>query len=137
MFYDKQSNNQVLRMQTMHTGMPISNEAEELKWVTLLLFFFEIGSMKIRADVSSVSSLRLYMLNRLLCSSSTNESVFPQKRVSVQEESFPSRLTCVALTARPLQAYFIINNRIYQSPDMYTVLSNRLARRPSFWFDDD
>jgi len=27
---------------------------------------------------------------------------------------------------RPLQAYFIINNRIYQSPDMYTVLSNRL-----------
>jgi mediator of RNA polymerase II transcription subunit 6 len=30
-FYDKQSNNQVLRMQTMHTGMPISNEAEELK----------------------------------------------------------------------------------------------------------
>ena len=33
--------------------------------------------------------------------------------------------------ARPLQAYFIINNRIYQSPDMYTVLSNRLARRPS------
>jgi mediator of RNA polymerase II transcription subunit 6 len=31
MFYDKQSNNQVLRMQTMHTGMPIINEAEELK----------------------------------------------------------------------------------------------------------
>jgi mediator of RNA polymerase II transcription subunit 6 len=31
MFYDKQSNNQVLRMQTMHTGMPIVNEAEELK----------------------------------------------------------------------------------------------------------
>lgn len=33
MFYDKQSNNQVLRMQTMHTGMPILNEAEELKSV--------------------------------------------------------------------------------------------------------
>jgi mediator of RNA polymerase II transcription subunit 6 len=33
MFYDKQSNNQVLRMQTMHTGMPIVNEAEELKLV--------------------------------------------------------------------------------------------------------
>lgn len=31
MFYDKQSNNQVLRMQTMHTGMPLENEAEELK----------------------------------------------------------------------------------------------------------
>ena len=33
MFYDKQSNNQVLRMQTMHTGMPIENEAEELRCV--------------------------------------------------------------------------------------------------------
>ena len=33
MFYDKQSNNQVLRMQTMHTGQPLANEAEELKCV--------------------------------------------------------------------------------------------------------
>ena len=33
MFYDKQSNNQVLRMQTMHTGAPLVNEAEELKCV--------------------------------------------------------------------------------------------------------
>ena len=32
MFYDKQSNNQVLRMQTMHTGQPLVNEAEELKY---------------------------------------------------------------------------------------------------------
>lgn len=31
MFYDKQSNNQVLRMQTIHTGMPVVNEAEELR----------------------------------------------------------------------------------------------------------
>jgi len=31
MFYDKQSNNQVLRMQTIHTGIPIANEAEELR----------------------------------------------------------------------------------------------------------
>lgn len=31
MFYDKQSNNQVLRMQTMHTGQTLANEAEELK----------------------------------------------------------------------------------------------------------
>jgi len=27
---------------------------------------------------------------------------------------------------RPMAAYFIMNNRIYQSPDLYTVLSNRL-----------
>ena len=31
MFYDKQSNNQVLRMQTMHTGTSVVDEAEELK----------------------------------------------------------------------------------------------------------
>jgi mediator of RNA polymerase II transcription subunit 6 len=33
MFWDKQSTNQVLRMQTMHTGQPLENEAEELKCV--------------------------------------------------------------------------------------------------------
>jgi len=33
MFYDKQSNNQVLRMQTVHTGQSLANEAEELKCV--------------------------------------------------------------------------------------------------------
>jgi len=27
---------------------------------------------------------------------------------------------------RPMAAYFIMNNRIYQSPDVYTILSNRL-----------
>lgn len=31
-----------------------------------------------------------------------------------------------ALQVRPLAAYFIMNHRIYQSPDVYTVLSNRL-----------
>lgn len=36
MFYDKQSNNQVLRMQTIFTGEPLLNEAEELKSVHLL-----------------------------------------------------------------------------------------------------
>lgn len=38
MFYDKQSNNQVLRMQTMHTGMPLENEAEELRRFTGIEF---------------------------------------------------------------------------------------------------
>ena len=32
-YYDKQSNNQVLRMQTQHTGVPLVNEAEELRCV--------------------------------------------------------------------------------------------------------
>lgn len=35
-YYDKQSNNQVLRMQTQHTGVPLANEAEELKYVLTL-----------------------------------------------------------------------------------------------------
>jgi len=33
MFYDKQSNNQVLRMQTIHTGVPVNDEAAELRSV--------------------------------------------------------------------------------------------------------
>ncbi|KAF8481313.1 MED6-domain-containing protein [Russula ochroleuca] len=89
MFYDKQSNNQVLRMQTMHTGMPISNEAEELKRFTGVEF-----------AVVHAQPPSLFIIHK-------------RERFSPEE-------------VRPLQAYFIINNRIYQSPDMYTVLSNRL-----------
>ncbi|KAI0304750.1 MED6 mediator sub complex component-domain-containing protein [Russula brevipes] len=89
MFYDKQSNNQVLRMQTMHTGMPISNEAEELKRFTGVEF-----------AVVHAQPPSLFIIHK-------------RERLSPEE-------------TRPLQAYFIINNRIYQSPDMYTVLSNRL-----------
>ena len=33
MFYDKQSNNQVLRMQTIYTGVPVKDEAAELRSV--------------------------------------------------------------------------------------------------------
>lgn len=40
--------------------------------------------------------------------------------------SVPSPLTS-SPPVRPLAAYFIINNRIYQSPDVYTLLSNRLV----------
>jgi len=89
MFYDKQSNNQVLRMQTMHIGVPISNEAEELKR------FVGVEFAVVHAEPPS-----LFIIHK-------------RERLSPEE-------------TRPLQAYFIINNRIYQSPDMYTVLSNRL-----------
>jgi len=89
MFYDKQSNNQVLRMQTMHTGVPISNEGEELKRFTGVEF-----------AVVHAQPPSLFIIHK-------------RERFSPEE-------------TRPLQAYFIINNRIYQSPDMYTVLSNRL-----------
>ncbi|KAF8898421.1 MED6 mediator sub complex component-domain-containing protein [Infundibulicybe gibba] len=89
MFYDKQSNNQVLRMQTMHTGMPVVNEAEELKRFTGVEFAL------VHAQAPS-----MFIIQK-------------RERLSPDE-------------VKPLAVYFIMNNRIYQSPDLYTVLSNRL-----------
>ncbi|KAJ3537458.1 hypothetical protein NMY22_g5587 [Coprinellus aureogranulatus] len=89
MFYDKQSNNQVLRMQTMHTGMPIENEAEELKRFTGVEF-----------AVVHAQPPSFFIIQK-------------RNRLSPEE-------------VKPLAAYFVMNNRIYQSPDMYSLLSNRL-----------
>ncbi|KAI8995397.1 MED6 mediator sub complex component-domain-containing protein [Trametes punicea] len=89
MFYDKQSNNQVLRMQTMHTGVPLVNEAEELKRFTGIEFAL------VHAEPPS-----LFIVHK-------------RERLSPDE-------------VRPLAVYFILNNRIYQSPDVYTLISNRL-----------
>ncbi|KAI0768572.1 MED6-domain-containing protein [Trametes elegans] len=89
MFYDKQSNNQVLRMQTMHTGVPLANEAEELRR------FKGIEFALVHAEPPS-----LFIIHK-------------RDRLSPDE-------------VRPLAVYFILNNRIYQSPDVYTLISNRL-----------
>ncbi|KZT23751.1 MED6-domain-containing protein [Neolentinus lepideus HHB14362 ss-1] len=89
MFYDKQSNNQVLRMQTMHTGQPLLNEAEELKRFTGIEF-----------AVVHAQPPSLFIIHK-------------RERLSPEQ-------------VRQLAAYFIMNNRIYQSPDIYNVLSNRL-----------
>ncbi|KAH8835444.1 MED6-domain-containing protein [Flagelloscypha sp. PMI_526] len=89
MFYDKQSNNQVLRMQTMHTGTPIVNEAEELKR------FKGIEFAVVHADPPAFFVIH--------------------KRERISRE-----------ITKPVAAYFIMNNRIYQSPDLYSLLSNRL-----------
>ncbi|KAH7883846.1 MED6-domain-containing protein [Phlebopus sp. FC_14] len=89
MFYDKQSNNQVLRMQTMHTGTSILNESEELRRFTGIEFAL------VHAQPPS-----LFIIHK-------------RDRLSPEE-------------VRPIAAYFVINNRIYQSPDVYTLLSNRL-----------
>ncbi|EMD41624.1 hypothetical protein CERSUDRAFT_110195 [Gelatoporia subvermispora B] len=89
MFYDKQSNNQVLRMQTMHTGVPLQNEAEELKRFTGVEF----------AVVHSEPP-NFFIIHK-------------RERLSPDE-------------VRPLAVYFITNNRIYQAPDLYTLISNRL-----------
>ncbi|KAJ7293222.1 MED6-domain-containing protein [Mycena rebaudengoi] len=89
MFYDKQSNNQVLRMQTMHTGTPILNETEELRRFTGVEF-----------AVVHAQPPSMFIIHK-------------RERLSPDQ-------------VRPMSAYFIMNNRIYQSPDVYTVLSNRL-----------
>ncbi|KAJ4476670.1 MED6-domain-containing protein [Lentinula aciculospora] len=89
MFYDKQSNNQVLRMQTMHTGTSVTNEAEELKRFTGVEF-----------AVVHAQPPSFFVIHK-------------RERLSPEE-------------VKPLAAFFIVNNRIYQSPDLYTVLSNRL-----------
>ncbi|KAH0838531.1 MED6-domain-containing protein [Lanmaoa asiatica] len=89
MFYDKQSNNQVLRMQTIHTGTPL-NEQDELRRFTGIEF-----------ALAHASPPSLFIIHK-------------RDRLSPDQ-------------VRPLAAYFIINNRIYQSPDVYTLLSNRLV----------
>ncbi|KAG6910576.1 hypothetical protein DXG01_009527 [Tephrocybe rancida] len=89
MFYDKQSNNQVLRMQTIHSGLPVVNEAEELKRFTGVEF-----------AVVHAQPPDMFIIQK-------------RERLSPDE-------------VRPMSAYFIMNKRIYQSPDVYTILSNRL-----------
>ncbi|KAI6159599.1 MED6-domain-containing protein [Pisolithus thermaeus] len=88
MFYDKQSNNQTLRMQ--NTGVPILNESDALKQ-----FATGIEFALVHAHPPS-----LFIIHK-------------REKLSAHE-------------VRPLAAYFVINNRIYQSPDVYTLLSNRL-----------
>ncbi|PPQ69619.1 hypothetical protein CVT25_013702 [Psilocybe cyanescens] len=92
MFYDKQSNNQVLRMQTQHSNANAMTAAEE---ATELRRFVGIEFAVVHAEAPT-----FFIIQK-------------RERLSPDE-------------VRPLAAYFIMNNRIYQSPDIYTVLSNRL-----------
>ncbi|KAF8649887.1 hypothetical protein AX16_005648 [Volvariella volvacea WC 439] len=94
MFYDKQSSNQVLRMQTQHSGVPLENEAEELKRFTGIEFAL------VHAEPPSMFII--------------------QKRERLSPEE-----------VKPLATYFVMNNRIYQSPDLYSVLSNLNALQSS------
>ena len=66
MFYDKQSNNQVLRMQTMHTGVAVKDEAAELRWVRT--YGLCNPGIDITSGGSLASSLLLFMRSHL-CSS--------------------------------------------------------------------
>ncbi|KAF8832627.1 hypothetical protein HHX47_DHR1001732 [Lentinula edodes] len=66
--------------------------------------------MKLKSSNDSpVSNSQLYTPSHRSFSSYTNANDYPQKKI-----------------VKPLAAFFVMNNRIYQSPDLYTVLSNRL-----------
>lgn len=125
MFYDKQSNNQVLRMQTIHTGVPVNDEAAELRSVNEVTSLLDV--IKRVQGGSLVLNLRLSMPN-LWSPSLSYKSVNAclQMKVRAGAGHCPSHAHTTHLV-RPLAAYFIMHNRIYQAPDVYTVLSNRLV----------
>lgn len=83
MFYDKQSNNQVLRMQTIYTGMPISNEAEELRWVGTSMNSQVSADSDIRIDDLLESNSPSSMHNLPPCSLFKSESDYPLTKVCV------------------------------------------------------
>jgi mediator of RNA polymerase II transcription subunit 6 len=124
MFYDKQSNNQVLRMQTIHTGVPVNDEAAELRSVNDATSLLNI--IKRIQGGSLVLNLRLSMPNLRPSLSYKSVNACPQMKVRAGAGHCPSHAHSTHLV-RPLAAYFIMNNRIYQAPDVYSVLSNRLV----------
>lgn len=83
MFYDKQSNNQVLRMQTIHTGVPLANEAEELKSGQTRIIQNSTHT-SCYADDLPVLSLLLYTLNLPHYSSFTSVNDYPQMKVRLR-----------------------------------------------------
>lgn len=66
MFYDKQSNNQVLRMQTMHTGVPIKDEAAELRYASFMRYL----------ALSSANRLQAIHWRRICCCSCATSDIF-------------------------------------------------------------
>lgn len=74
MFYDKQSNNQVLRMQTIHTGVPVNDEAAELRSVNEVTSLLDVikrvqgGSLELnlRLSMPNLPSLSYKSVNACL-----------------------------------------------------------------------
>ncbi|KAG6866853.1 hypothetical protein C0991_008789 [Blastosporella zonata] len=89
MFYDKQSNNQVLRMQTIHSGLPVVNEAEELKYGLDAISSFPSGSPDL--DALRVSSLPSCTRSLRPYSSSRKERDYlPMKLLSITRKQLTS-----------------------------------------------
>lgn len=125
-FYDKQSNNQVLRMQTMHTGVARENEAEELKCVS--------KAVTVRR-VAERASRRFVGIEFAVVHADTAANFFiihKRERTSPEHSAYYGSLiqlgrTQLAILATPLAVYFIENSRVFQAPDVYTLVSMRLV----------
>uniref|UniRef100_A0A8H7Y6E0 Mediator of RNA polymerase II transcription subunit 6 n=1 Tax=Psilocybe cubensis TaxID=181762 RepID=A0A8H7Y6E0_PSICU len=113
MFYDKQSNNQVLRMQTQHSNATPMTAAEEANELKLPRRFVGIEFAVVHAEAPT-----FFIIQK-------RERLSPDEGILYTPLQGFGDLMGTS-TVRPLAAYFIMNNRIYQSPDIYTVLSNRL-----------
>jgi mediator of RNA polymerase II transcription subunit 6 len=81
-------------------------------------------------------NLLLYTHNLLRCLSFINVNDYHRTKVRSSQDIVSIVLNLILKSVRPLAAYFIMKNRIYQSPDLYTVLSNRLVSVMSIflWF---
>ncbi|KZV68668.1 MED6-domain-containing protein [Peniophora sp. CONT] len=91
-FWDKQSNNEIVGMQTQYSGAgPMSAEARanELKRFTGIEF-----------ALVHVTPPSLFIIHK-------------RERLSPDE-------------TRPIVAYFVMDNRVYQAPDVYSVISAKL-----------
>jgi mediator of RNA polymerase II transcription subunit 6 len=125
-FYDRSSNNQVLRMQTMHAAPEHQmNIEEELKWV----FYYVYRAVSDEGCLvgALLAWSTLLSTQRLLVSSSfNNKTVFLLLKVRMPYKCTPETIY-VLLTVRPMSIYMILNGGISQAPDLYTVLSTRLV----------
>jgi mediator of RNA polymerase II transcription subunit 6 len=124
MFYDKQSTNQVLRMQTIHAGVSVNEEAAELRLVNDATYSLKFIFKRLSGG-SLVLNLRLSTRSLRPFLSFKSVNAYLQMKVRPRASCLPHPHKTNAV--RPLAAYFIMNNRIYQAPDVYTVLSNRLV----------
>ena len=125
-FYDRSSNNQVLRMQTMHAAPEHQmNIEEELKWV--LKYVYRLISYKSCLIGALLAWSTLLSTQRLLVFSSfNNKTVFLLLKVKIPYTDIRWAIY-VLLTVRPVSIYMILNGGISQAPDLYTVLSTRLV----------
>lgn len=123
-FFDRRSNNEQIRMQNIANGiqnltggMGARQEEEELKRFTGLEFVL----------VHSRAPL-CFVLQKRWRTSATESKCHTSNGTWTNELNGELTLNSFRIsTATPLAAYYIINDSIYQAPDMYSILATRLV----------